>query len=102
MSATAISAPALHCAPNAAYWPVIGPAVAMVMSAPAGLATARVSVNHNDLFRDIWLLLSSQTSTLATCGRDRRHRLFPAAPATMTPPSASSTTTDRSAGTTSD
>ena len=43
MSATAFSAPWLHCSPNAANWPVIGPAMATVMSASAepALSVAR-------------------------------------------------------------
>ncbi len=43
MSATAISAPRRICSPKEAYWPVIGPAVAMVIcdqAAPPKLASA--------------------------------------------------------------
>ena len=43
MSATACSAPAFICAPKAAYWPVIGPTVAIVMSALAAPAKATIA-----------------------------------------------------------
>ena len=40
MSATAISAPALNCAPNEAYWPVIGP-IAAIGIVPCAHAQSR-------------------------------------------------------------
>jgi hypothetical protein len=38
MSSTACSAPSFICSPKAAYWPVIGPAVAITISACAAPA----------------------------------------------------------------
>ena len=43
MSLTAISAPRFICSPKTAYWPVIGPAVAIVMSAHAAPPPSRTS-----------------------------------------------------------
>src|SRR5262249_14652892 len=40
MSLTAISAPRFICSPKAAYWPVIGPTVAILICAKAGVAAA--------------------------------------------------------------
>src|SRR5690606_1244735 len=63
MSATACSAPALICSPNEAYWPVIGPAVAITMSASAAperlMPTTAATLDRRNVFMELLPLLPS-------------------------------------------